>query len=185
MINFILFHTIRAKGLGCKDSFYTFTRTYKIVTFMKTPIILLLFSFSSAFSQLDESKDVIDSRLVSTNVIPKKIGIYHEEIKLSNKTFDTIKVWYSSQNVAKFISINNKKEGFDNEAFHRLSSHLNIGFNLTNSLNIANQEFFYDSKIRRLIIKIYSSQLKNKLVEVQFISDYELIKNKLPQVINW
>jgi hypothetical protein len=152
---------------------------------MKTKIILLLLSINFGFSQLDENKNVIDSRLISTNILPNKIGNYREEIKLSNKAFDTIKVWYNSNNLAKFISVINKKSGFNNDSFHRLSSHLNIGFKLTDFLDIDNREFFYDSKMRRLIIKIYSSEIKNKLIEVQFISDYDLIKNKLPQVINW
>ena len=152
---------------------------------MKTKIILLLLSINFGFSQLDENKNVIDSRLISTNILPNKIGNYREEIKLSNKAFDTIKVWFNSNNLAKFISVINKKSGFNNDSFHRLSSHLNIGFKLTDFLDIDNREFFYDSKMRRLIIKIYSSEIKNKLIEVQFISDYDLIKNKLPQVINW
>jgi hypothetical protein len=152
---------------------------------MKTKIILLLLSINFGFSQLDENKNVIDSRLISTNILPNKIGNFREEIKLSNKAFDTIKVWYNSNNLAKFISVINKKSGFNNDSFHRLSSHLNIGFKLTDFLDIDNREFFYDSKMRRLIIKIYSSEIKNKLIEVQFISDYDLIKNKLPQVINW
>ena len=152
---------------------------------MKTKIILLLLSINFGFSQLDENKNVIDSRLISTNILPNKIGNYREEIKLSNKAFDTIKVWFNSNNLAKFISVINKKSGFNNDSFHRLSSHLNIGFKLTDFLDIDNREFFYDSKMRRLIIKIYSSEIKNKLIEVQLISDYDLIKNKLPQVINW
>ena len=152
---------------------------------MKTIFIFLLFSSNFAFSQLDETKDLIDSRLISTNVIPKMIGNFREEIKLSNKKLDTIKVWYNSLNLAKFICVINKKKGFDNDSFHRLSLHLNIGFNLTNSIIIENHEFFYDSKMRRLIIKMYSSEIKNKLIEIQFVSDYDLIKNKLPQVINW
>ena len=152
---------------------------------MKTKIILLLLSINFGFSQLDETKGLIDSRLISTNAIPKILGNFREEIKLSNKSFDTIKIFYNEQNIAKFISVINKKSGFNNDSFHRLSSHLNIGFKLTDFLDIDNREFFYDSKMRRLIIKIYSSEIKNKLIEVQFISDYDLIKNKLPQVINW
>jgi hypothetical protein len=152
---------------------------------MKTIIILLLLSINFGFSQLDEKKNVIDSRLISTNILPNKIGNYREEIKLSNKSFDTIKIFYNEQNIAKFISVINKKSGFNNDSFHQLSSHLNIGFQLTDFLDIDNHEFFYDSKMKRLIIKIYSSEIKNKLIEVQFISDYELIKKKLPQVINW
>jgi hypothetical protein len=152
---------------------------------MKTIIILLLLSINFGFSQLDEKKNVIDSRLISTNILPNKIGNYREEIKLSNKSFDTIKIFYNEQNIAKFISVINKKSGFNNDSFHQLSSHLNIGFQLTDFLDIDNHEFFYDSKMKRLIIKIYSSEIKNKLIEVQFISDYDLIKKKLPQVINW
>jgi hypothetical protein len=152
---------------------------------MKTILIFLLFSFNYTFSQLDETKDLIDSRLISTNAIPKMIGTFREEVKLSNKSFDTIKVWYNSTNLAKFICVINKNNGFDNDTFHRLSTHLNIGFKLSNSIIIDNQEFYYDSIMRRLIIKIYSTEIKNKLIEVQFISDYDLIKNKLPQVINW
>jgi hypothetical protein len=152
---------------------------------MKTIIILLLLSINFGFSQLDEKKNVIDSRLISTNILPNKIGNYSEEIKLSNKSFDTIKIFYNEQNIAKFISVINKKSGFNNDSFHQLSSHLNIGFQLTDFLDIDNHEFFYDSKMKRLIIKIYSSEIKNKLIEVQFISDYDLIKKKLPQVINW
>jgi hypothetical protein len=152
---------------------------------MKTIIILLLLSINFGFSQLDEKKNVIDSRLISTNILPNKIGNYREEIKLSNKSFDTIKIFYNEQNIAKFISVINKKSGFNNDSFHQLSSHLNIGFQLTDFLDIDNHEFFYDSKMKRLIIKIYSTEIKNKLIEVQFISDYDLIKKKLPQVINW
>jgi hypothetical protein len=152
---------------------------------MKTIIIFLLLSINFGFSQLDEKKNVIDSRLISTNILPNKIGNYREEIKLSNKSFDTIKIFYNEQNIAKFISVINKKSGFNNDSFHRLSSHLNIGFQLTDFYDTDNHEFFYDSKMKRLIIKIYSSEIKNKLIEVQFISDYDLIKKKLPQVINW
>lgn len=152
---------------------------------MKTISILFLLSINFTFSQLDEPKVVIDSKLISTNVIPKMKGNYREEIKLSNKTLDTIKIFYNEQNIAKFISVTNHNSGFNTDSFHRLATHLNIGFHLTNSLNIDNYEFFYDSKIKRLIIKIYSSEIKNKLVEIQFISDYDLIINKLPQVINW
>ncbi len=152
---------------------------------MKTIIILLLLSINFGFSQLDEKKNVIDSRLISTNILPNKIGNYSEEIKLSNKSFDTIKIFYNEQNIAKLMSVINKKSGFNNDSCHQLSSHLNIGFQLTDFLDIDNHEFFYDSKMKRLIIKIYSSEIKNKLIEVQFISDYDLIKKKLPQVINW
>ena len=152
---------------------------------MKTISILFLLSINFTFSQLDEPKVVIDSKLISTNIIPKMKGNYREEIKLSNKTLDTIKIFYNEQNIAKFISVTNHNSGFNTDSFHRLATHLNIGFHLTNSLNIDNCEFFYDSKIKRLIIKIYSSEIKNKLVEIQCISDYDLIINKLPQVINW
>jgi hypothetical protein len=58
-------------------------------------------------------------------------------------------------------------------------------FKLTNTLINNNQEFFYDSKRKKLIIKIYSKKTKNKLVEVQLISDYNLIESKLPEVKNW
>jgi hypothetical protein len=152
---------------------------------MKTISILFLLSINFTFSQLDEPKVVIDSKLISTNVIPKMKGNYREEIKLSNKTLDTIQIFYNEQNIAKFISVTNHNSGFNTDSFHRLATHLNIGFHLTNTLNIDNCEFFYDSKMKRLIIKIYSSEIKNKLVEIQFISDYDLIINKLPQVINW
>ena len=60
-----------------------------------------------------------------------------------------------------------------------------MGFKLTNTLINNNQEFFYDSKRKKLIIKIYSKKTKNKLVEVQLISDYNLIESKLPEVKNW
>ena len=152
---------------------------------MKILITLIILSSNIVFSQLDETKNVIDSRLISTNVVPKKIGNYSEEIKLSNKSLDTIKVWYNSKNLAKYIAVSNIKNGIDDDYFHNLSTHLNIGFKLTNTLKINNQEFFYDSKMKRLIIKNYSSEINNKLIEVLFISDYDLIINKLPQVINW
>lgn len=152
---------------------------------MKLLFLILIFVSNYGFSQLDENKKIIDSRLISTNVSPKFIDGYKEEVKLSNKTFDTIKILYNEQDLAKLISVCNKKSGIDNNYFHKLSSHFNIGFKLTNSININNQEFFYDSKMKRLIIKTYSLDTLNKLIEVQFISDFNLIKNKLTQVINW
>ena len=152
---------------------------------MKLLVLILVFTFNFGFCQLDESKKNIDTRLVATNVNPKIIDDYREEVKLSNKTLDTIKILYNGQNLAKRISIINKNLGIGNDYFHELSKHLNGGFKLTNSIKINNQSFFYDSKIKRLIIKTYSLKEKNKLVEVEFLSDFNLIKNKLPQVINW
>ncbi len=152
---------------------------------MKIFIIVAVCYSNLVFCQLDESKTVIDSRLIPTNINPKNIGNFREEIKLTNKLLDTVKVWYNSQNLAKFIAITNNKSGINNDQFHKLSSHFNIGFKLTNSSKVGNQEFFYDSKRKKLIIKIYSKIKKEKLIEVQFISDYELITNKLPEVKNW
>ena len=60
-----------------------------------------------------------------------------------------------------------------------------MGFKLTNTLINNNQEFFYDSKRKKLIIKIYSKKTKNKLVEVQLISDYNLIESNLLAIKNW
>jgi hypothetical protein len=152
---------------------------------MKIVLLLLLFGFNLTFSQLNETKNVIDSRLISTTILPKNIGNFREEIKLAHKSLDTIKVWYNSQNLAKYIVVSNNDKGIDANSFHNLSSHLNIGFKFTNLLKINNQEFFYDSKLKRLIIKKYSSDIKNILTEVIFISDYDLIINKLPEVTNW
>ncbi len=152
---------------------------------MKILLAFIILSSNFVFSQLDENKDIIDSRLVSTNIIPRKIENFREEIKLSNKTLDTIKIWYNSKNLAKYIAVSNVKKGIDNDYFHTLSTHLNIGFKLTNTLKVNNQEFFYDSKMKRLIIKNYSSDKKHLLTEVLFISDFDIIKSKLPQVINW
>jgi len=145
----------------------------------------MLFYFNCAFSQLDESKEIIDRRLVATNIIPKKRGNFREEIKLSNKTFDTIKIWYNSQNLAKLIAVSNFHNGIDNNYYDSLLTHLCIGFIQSNSIKIKNQEFFYDSKMKKLIIKHYSLEIKNKLIEVLLVSDFDLIKNKLPQVLNW
>jgi hypothetical protein len=148
--------------------------------------ILVTICFSNlAFCQLDETKKNIDSRLISTSINTITIGKFREEIKLANKSLDTVKVWYNTQNLAKFISVSNNKKGIDNNYFHKLSTHFNIGFNLTNSLKIDNREFFYDSKIKRLIIKIYNQIKQDKLIEVQFISDFETIKNILPETKNW
>jgi hypothetical protein len=152
---------------------------------MKILLAFMILCSNFAFSQLDENKDIIDSRLVSTNIIPRKIENFREEIKLSNKTLDTIKIWYNSKNLAKYIAVSNVKNGIDDDYFHNLSTHLNIGFKLTNTLKVNNQEFFYDSKMKRLIIKNYSSDKKHLLTEVLFISDFDIIKSKLPQVINW
>ena len=152
---------------------------------MKNILLVFLFIPNFALSQLDDSKYKIDSRLISTKIEPKIIGNFREEIKLTNISLDTVKVWYNSKNLAKFISISNNEIGIDNDYFHKLSTHLNIGFKLTNISKANNQEFFYDSKRKRLIIKIFSKIIKEKLVEVQFISDFELIKNKLPEVKNW
>lgn len=152
---------------------------------MRIILLLLLLFLNKAFSQLDEAKQKIDSRLISTNIQPKNIGLFAEEIKLTEISLDTVKIWYNSKNLAKFISITNNELGIDNDYFHKLSTHLNVGFKLTNISKINNQEFFYDSKRKRLIIKTYSKTVNKKLVEVEFISDYELIITKLPEVKNW
>ncbi len=151
---------------------------------MKTQLIFIFLTTNFVFSQLDETKDVIDSKLISTNIIPRKEGNFREEIKLSNKSLDTIKIWYNTQNLAKFISASNVENGIDNDCFHKLSTNLNIGFNLTNSVKANSQDFYYDSKLKRLIVKNYSSSDKTKLIRVEFISDYDLIKTKLPEVTN-
>ena len=152
---------------------------------MKNIILVFLLLTNLAFSQLDDPKYKIDSRLISTNIKPKIIGDFREEIKLTNISLDTVKVWYNSKNLAKFISVTNNEVGIDNEYFEKISTHFNMGFKLTNTLINNNQEFFYDSKRKKLIIKIYSKKTKNKLVEVQLISDYNLIESKLPEVKNW
>jgi len=152
---------------------------------MKTLIILIFLSSNFVFSQLDKTKEVNDSKLLSTNLSPIKIGGFREEIKLYKKSLDTIKIWYNNQNLAKLITISNSKNGIDSNYFHNLSSYLNIGFNLTNSLKANKKDFFYDSKLKRLIVKNYDSQDKTKLIRVEFISDYALITAKLPEVTNW
>ena len=152
---------------------------------MKNIILVFLLLTNLAFSQLDDPKYKIDSRLISTNIKPKIICDFREEIKLTNISLDTVKVWYNSKNLAKFISIINHEIGIDNDYFHKLSTHFNSGFKVTNTSIIGNQEFFYDSKRKKIIIKIYSKITKNKLIEVQLISDYNLIVNKLPEVKNW
>jgi hypothetical protein len=152
---------------------------------MRIFIIVAVCFSNFAFCQLDEPKYRIDSRLISTKIQPKNIGSFREEIKLTNISLDTVKIWYNSKNLAKLIAVTNNKTGIDSDYFDRLSTHFNIGFKSTNTLKINNQEFFYDSKRKKLIIKIYSEITKNKLIEVQLISDYDLITNKLPEVKNW
>ena len=44
---------------------------------------------------------------------------------------------------------------------------------------------FYSKGSKKFKQKIYSKKTKNKLVEVQLISDYNLIESKLPEVKNW
>ena len=146
--------------------------------------MIILFS-NYTFSQLNETKSVIDSRLISTNEIPVKVGDFIQEVKLTNIKLDTVKIWYNTENLAKLIAVSNYKKGINSDIFPNLSSHFNIGFKPTNSLTMSNKDFFYDSKLKRLIVKIYSLVIKNKLVEVQFISDFKIIKNILPQVSNW
>ena len=59
---------------------------------MKNIILVCVFITNFDFSQLDDSKYKIDSRLISTKIEPKIIGDFREEIKLTNISLDTVKV---------------------------------------------------------------------------------------------
>jgi hypothetical protein len=152
---------------------------------MKIIITFILFFSNFVFCQLNENKKFIDTILLDINIANKLEGNFREEIKLIPETNDTIKIWYNHNNIAKQIIISNHEKGINKKYFHDLSERFNTGFYLTNSLKNNNQEYFYDSNNKRLIIKIYSTKKRKKLNEVQFISDYEIIKNKLPEVKNW
>src|SRR5690606_17285736 len=106
------------------------------------------------------------------------------ENKVFKKTLDTLKIVYNNENIAVEITVLNSKIGITSNSFHKLSNQLNHGFKLTHSSKNNENEFFYDSKLKRLIIKRYDSSTSKKLIEIIFISDFEIIKSKFPQVIN-
>ena len=97
---------------------------------MKNIILVLLFLTNLAFSQLDDPKYKIDSRLISTNIKAKIIGDFREEIKLTNVSLDTVKIWYNSENLAKLIAVTNNEVGIDNEYFEKYHGFTPLGFEI-------------------------------------------------------
>jgi predicted nucleic acid-binding protein len=151
---------------------------------MKLLITFLLLICSFSYSQLNKTKSYIDSNLEALSLDSKTTNGYLTENKILKKTLDTLKIVYNTGNIAVEIAVLNSKDGITSDSFHKLSYQLNSGFKLTHSSKNNENEFFYDSKLKRLIIKRYDSISYKKLIEIIFISDFEIIKSKFPQVIN-
>lgn len=152
---------------------------------MKISLIILLFISNYSFSQLNESKKVIDERLVKTTLKSKLIDGFREETLLSQKSLDTIKVYYDKNNKAKIIKVIDRINGFDEKNSNLIISHLNLNSKSNFSKKSETIDYLYDSKKKILTLKIFENKEKKKLIEIQMISDPDYVKKNLPETIKF
>ncbi|WP_374541920.1 hypothetical protein [Flavobacterium sp.] len=145
-------------------------------------IAFCVLSFSNMFSQIDESKQKNEKKHHGTLISISKYDDYDAEMKvLKNKT-DSITFLYDSQNIAKLISIKNKKSGISNSDFHKYAAENNPKFRFESKME-NNKSIVYFNKEKTLAnIKIFEDDKKEKLIEIVFLSGLKMIDKILPQL---
>lgn len=147
-------------------------------------LLILLFcflSFSSLYSQIDVSKEIIDKNYPEKLLSSQKGGDYFEETKiLTNKT-DTITFLFDSQNISKLIIVKNKTEGISNGQFHKYASEIDPQFKFHSKQENKDKTVYFNEEKNLLNIKMFSDTTKSKLIQIIFVSGHKLIQNLILQ----
>ncbi|MBG6110195.1 hypothetical protein H4V97_000126 [Flavobacterium sp. CG_23.5] len=143
-------------------------------------ILFCFFSFSTLYSQINFSREVIDKKYKGRILSSQKQGEFLEESKILNKKTDTITFVFDDKNIAKLITIKNQTARITDDKFHKYASEINPKFRFHSKLENTNTTIYFNEEKDLVNIKIFADSAKNILIEVVFISGQKMIQKLVP-----
>lgn len=151
---------------------------------MKQLFISFLLFPLCLFAQLETHKSAIDYQFIPCGFEPKTdYNGFLLDKKLSPKKHDTIEFYYKDS-IAKIIKCKREK-GFSEKLFTNYTSFFAPEFKTSNTFKKDSYDYLYDSKRKILIIKQFTEKPFSKniiLTKIIFMSDFETIKQIIPQI---
>lgn len=153
----------------------------KFTTLQYLIIIFCVLTVSNMFSQIDESKQTNEKKYLGTLIYNDKEEDYEVEMKILKSKTDTIIFLYDSLNVAKLISIKNKKTGINKKDFHKYAAEINPKFRYASKLENSKSITYFNKDKTLINIKIFEDEKKEKLIDIVFASGRKIIDEVLPK----